>query len=118
MNGIVLFAHGSKDPLWHLPMEAVRDLIAKDPFNPTVVCAYLEWRDPDLSTAVTRLVSQGVTHVRVVPMFLGVGKHVRHDLPTMIDQLRLSHPALEITCLPPVGEHPALLAQLAKIAVG
>ena len=118
MRGVVLFAHGSKDPLWHLPMEAVRDRIAQDADNPIVVCAYLEWRDPDLPTAVAQLVSQGVTHVRVVPMFLGVGKHVRQDLPSMINDLRQNHASVAIDCLPAVGEHPDLLSVLAKIAMG
>ena len=28
VHGVILFAHGSRDPLWRTPMEAVRDRIA------------------------------------------------------------------------------------------
>ena len=30
-HAIVLFAHGSRDPLWHRPMEAVATLIQRAP---------------------------------------------------------------------------------------
>ena len=51
-HGIVLFAHGSRDPLWRAPIEAVRQhLEAQHPpaQQPTSVrCAYLELCTPSL----------------------------------------------------------------------
>ena len=51
-TGIVLFAHGSRDPLWRLPMDAVAQRITA--LNPAarVVCAFLELTTPDLPSAV------------------------------------------------------------------
>ncbi|MFM7802847.1 MAG: sirohydrochlorin chelatase [Limnohabitans sp.] len=116
MKAIVLFAHGSRDPQWHLPMVAVKERIGKSHPDTRVACAYLELSTPDLPTAVAAQISQGVTDIRVVPMFLGVGKHVRHDLPLMMDELKLQYPHIRFECLPAVGEHPELLDLLAKIA--
>ena len=49
-RAIVLFAHGSRDPLWHRPIQAVADAIAlRAPATP-VACAYLELSTPDLHT--------------------------------------------------------------------
>jgi len=45
-----------------------------------------------------------------------VGKHVRHDLPLMMDALKQQHPHIRFECLPAVGEHPELLDLLAKLA--
>jgi sirohydrochlorin cobaltochelatase len=70
-----------------------------------------------LSDAVAALVRQGCTQVRVVPMFLGVGKHVREDLPVMLQALRDAHPNAAFEPLPAVGEHPDLLDLLAQIAI-
>jgi len=53
MQAVILFAHGSRDPLWHLPMQAVQERVAlMQPLTP-VTCAYLELSQPDLPTAVT-----------------------------------------------------------------
>ena len=80
-RGIVLFAHGSRDPLWHKPIEAVAAHIATLSPHTPVVCAYLELSTPDLETATGTLVQQGVQAITILPMFLGVGKHAREDLP-------------------------------------
>jgi sirohydrochlorin cobaltochelatase len=77
----------------------------------------LELSTPSLSDAVAELVRQGCTQVRVVPMFLGVGKHVREDLPVMLQALRDTHPSVTFEPLPAVGEHPDLLNLLAQIAI-
>ena len=125
MRAIVLFAHGSRDPLWHRPMQAVSErmaaLQASLPESTTgpvaVACAYLELSTPSLLDAVQALVDQGCTHVRVVPMFLGVGKHVREDLPVMLQALRDAHPTVTFDPLPAVGEHTDLLDLMARIAL-
>jgi sirohydrochlorin cobaltochelatase len=83
-KAIVLFAHGSRDPLWHKPMEAVAArIVAMAPDTP-VACAYLELSKPDLPTAVATLLALGVHTISVLPLFLGVGKHAREDLPRLI----------------------------------
>lgn len=117
MRAIVLFAHGSRDPLWHRPMQAVAERVALQLPGAKVTCAYLELSTPSLLDAVQALVDQGCTQVRVVPMFLGVGKHVREDLPVMLQALRDAHPHVAFEPLPAVGEHPDLLDLMATIAL-
>lgn len=117
MRAIVLFAHGSKDPLWHLPMQAVAQRVAQHLPSARVTCAYLELCSPSLDVAVRQLVDNGCTEVRVVPMFLGVGKHVREDLPSMLRSLIDQHPQITFEPLPAIGEHSDLLDLMAQIAV-
>ena len=116
-QGIVLFAHGSRDPLWHKPMEAVAHQIALQQNESIVVCAYLELSSPDLPTAVSELVARGCQAITVVPMFLGVGKHAREDLPALMQALRNAHSSVDFTLQPAVGENPRLIALLAEIAL-
>lgn len=118
MHAIVLFAHGSRDPLWHRPIQAVADRIRLRSPQTLVACAYLEWTSPDLATCVARLIEQKVTSVRILPMFLGVGKHAREDLPLLTAQLRQSYPALSLDVLPSVGEQPALIELMSGLALG
>lgn len=116
-NGIVLFAHGSRDPLWHKPMEAVAAHIAALSAETPVVCAFLELSTPDLATATEALLDTGVKAITIVPMFLGVGRHAREDLPLLMDQLRQQHPLVQFTLKPAVGEDPRLIQLLAQIAL-
>ena len=112
MKAIVLFAHGSRDPQWHLPMVAVKERIGLLHPEAQVACAYLELSTPDLPTAVAGFIAQGLTEIRVVPMFLGVGKHVRHDLPLMMDELKQQHPHIRFECLPAAPSLKSIIAIL------
>jgi sirohydrochlorin cobaltochelatase len=116
-QGIMLFAHGSRDPLWRLPIEAVADAIrARDP-EALVSCAYLELCTPDLTQAATDLIAFGARQLRIFPLFLGVGKHAREDLPQLLAQLRAQHPGVPVELLPTAGEYPQLTALMADIAL-
>lgn len=116
-TAIVLFAHGSRDPLWHKPMEAVAQRIRERAPDVRVACAYLELSPPDLPTCVAALVGPQVTAIRVLPMFLGVGKHAREDLPLLMAQLRSQHPQVSFELMPAVGEDARLVETLAHIAL-
>ena len=117
-TGIVLFAHGSRDPLWRAPIDAVAQAMANASPGCVVRCAFLELTAPDLLTTVADLARLGLKAVRIVPMFLGVGRHAREDLPELVAQLRQQHPQLTIELMPPVGEHPAMTRLMAQIALG
>ncbi|HCL86377.1 MAG TPA: cobalamin biosynthesis protein CbiX [Comamonadaceae bacterium] len=116
VGGVILFAHGSRDPLWRAPMEAVRArLQAAQPQLPCR-CAYLELCEPPLDAAVAELAALKVTHIAIVPLFLGAGRHVREDLPGMAQALAAAHPGLRITLSPPIGEDERMVALMADIA--
>ncbi len=117
MHGIVLFAHGSRDPLWHRPIEAVAQRLAVLSPQTPVTCAYLELSTPPLGQAVAALVGQGIPAIAIVPLFLGVGKHAREDLPRMVDALRREHPEVQFSLQAAVGENPRLVQVMAEIAL-
>ena len=116
-KAIVLFGHGSRDPLWRLPMETVAArLRAVQPGTP-VRCAYLELDAPDLPQAAGELAASGARTITIVPMFLGTGRHAREDLPALVQQLRARHPQVIFVLQKPVGEDGRVVALLAKIAL-
>ena len=117
-HGIVLFAHGSRDPLWHKPIEAVAAHIAALSPHTPVVCAYLELSTPDLATATQALLDRGVRAITILPMFLGVGKHAREDLPKLVVELQTAHTDAQFTLKPAVGENARLVQLMAEIALG
>ena len=117
-QGVILFAHGSRDPLWRGPIEAVASLIRQTSPGTPVECAYLELCEPTLPHAVQTLVKQGAHHIRLLPVFFGMGKHTREDLPEILRELNLAHPGVHFELLRPAGEHPHITALLAKLALG
>ena len=138
VNGILLFAHGSRDPLWRGPLEAVASRIRADHPSLPVACAYLELCEPSLPHAAARMINEledaidsiasradsttaidsKPIKIRIVPMFLGMGKHAREDLPEIAAALRLTHPHVEFEITPTVGEDERVTRLLAQMAVG
>ena len=114
--GVVLFAHGSRDPLWRLPIDAVASQMRQQWPDLSVECAFLELTTPDLASTVESLMKQGKTHLRIVPMFLGVGRHAREDLPKLVETLVEAYPQVKFELVASVGEHPAMTQLLAEIA--
>lgn len=117
MLGVIVFAHGSRDPLWRLPVESVAQQISRTDPASRVSCAYLELCEPDIAAAARGLIEQGVTRVRVLPLFFGMGKHAREDLPLLMQDLRTAHPGVAFEQLPAAGEDARLTALLAQIAL-
>jgi sirohydrochlorin cobaltochelatase len=116
-KAIVLFAHGSRDPLWHKPMEAVAERIRAQSADIRVTCAYLELSQPDLAHTTADLVECGIHDITIVPMFLGVGRHAREDLPELVTLLRTQYAEVQFHLKAAVGEDARLLDMLAHIAL-
>jgi sirohydrochlorin cobaltochelatase len=115
-TGLLLFAHGARDPAWARPFEAVAGRARGSIPGLVVELAFLEFMAPDLPTAGARLVAAGCGAVRVVPLFLGAGGHVRKDLPILMAALRESHPQVAWSLAPAVGEADAVIAAMAEVA--
>lgn len=116
MQATILFGHGSSDPVWRQPIDTVAQRIRDTHPDAQVRCAFLERTEPDLPTAVGELVALGVKRISIVPMFLGVGKHAREDMPLLVDQLQQVHPQVRFQLNPSVGEDPRVVELLAQIA--
>lgn len=120
-KGLLLFAHGARDPNWALPFEAVsaRALRAGAALHPPlrVQLAFLEFMQPDLLDAGSSLAQAGCDHVDVVPLFLGAGGHVRKDLPALLDTLAERFPRIRWELRPAVGEMPGVVAAMADASL-
>jgi sirohydrochlorin cobaltochelatase len=116
-TGLLLFAHGARDPRWALPFEAVAAAVRSQRPAQPVCLAFLEFMAPDIRTAAGELAAAGCEQVDVLPLFLGAGGHVRKDLPPLLDELRARHERVTFTLHPAVGEAPRLVSAMAEIAL-
>lgn len=116
-RGLLLFAHGARDPAWSAPFDAVARLAAERLPDAAVRLAFLEFMAPDLRSAGRELAALGCMRVDVVPLFLGAGGHVRKDLPALIGELSAAFPAVDWRLHDAVGEHAAVVSAMADVAV-
>ena len=116
-DGILLFAHGARDPNWAGPFEATAQRVRELAPGTRVELAFLEFMSPDLQTAGDRLAESGCSRVTVVPLFLGAGGHVRKDLPALLAELAGRHPGVSWQLRPAVGETELLIDAMARSAV-
>lgn len=109
----VLLAHGSRDPAWQQPIERIAQ--AMQAKNQHAVCAYLERSTPDLDQALSNLHTQGMRNVRLVPLFLGIGMHVRSDLPSLLEQAQKKYPDLHLSMACVLGDSSAFTQAAANL---
>src|SRR3989442_793951 len=102
--GLILVAHGSRDALWRQPIEAVLGAVRQTRPHGLAACAYLEACAPDLPTAARGLVEAGATHITVLPLYLGTGKHAREDIPQLGQEIPHTLPQVDPVMESAVGE--------------
>jgi sirohydrochlorin cobaltochelatase len=72
---------------------------------------------PTLLECAGELASLGVKDICLFPLFLGVGRHAREDLPEQAEQLRQQHPHIQLTVMPSAGEMTEVVNHLAQMAL-
>lgn len=115
-TGIILFAHGSRDPQWRLPFEAILQSMRTQHTGPASL-AFLECMEPSLSQAIEAMSGTGVDHINVIPVFLAVGSHVRKDLPVLLEAARAAHPELKISSSAAIGEQSDIQQAIVSFAL-
>ena len=111
-DGIILFGHGSREPGWARPLESIAQELAGQFI---VELAYLERMKPTLDEAVDSAVAKGARRVRIVPVFLGVGGHLKSDLPRLVEAARARHSGLEIVLEQTIGERKEITDAIAAV---
>ena len=118
MEGLLLFGHGARDPEWARPFLAVAARIHAERPTLPVALAYLEFMQPDFETAAATLVATGCTRVHILPLFLGVGGHVRKDVPALVERLQTRFgAAVDWQLHPPVGDAEPVSRAITEVAL-
>jgi sirohydrochlorin cobaltochelatase len=116
-DGLVLFAHGSRDPRWAEPFQAIAARVSAAAPGVRVSLAFLEIMAPDLATSVGILATAGARCICIVPLFLGQGGHAREDLPRLVEAVRAQYPGVEVRLAGIAGDAPVVLDALAAYCI-
>ncbi|MFD9908593.1 sirohydrochlorin chelatase [Streptomyces sp. NPDC059063] len=112
---LVLVAHGSRDPRTLTTVTALRDAVRALRPGLDVRLGHIELNEPLLTHTLDGL---GAAHPQaadgavLVPLLLGRGHHVKHDIPTAAATARAAHPRLTTRVAAPLGPHPLLAEAL------
>ena len=115
MSAAVLFAHGARDPRWAEPFLAIaersgwRSGASGRAGVPGADGADLGEAEPPRCRRCHR--------IDIVPLFLGMGGHLRNDLPPLVEAVRASLPSVELRMHPAIGESEAVIAVVASAAL-
>lgn len=108
--GLILYAHGSRSAAWRKPFDRLlREIKRRGEAH--AVLAFGEFMSPSVSEAAQQLAANGVTQASIVPLFLGVGLHVRSDLPRLAAQARTAS-GLKLRVARAICEDAAVLAAI------
>lgn len=115
-TAVILLGHGSRDPLWSQPMQAMATAISAASPQLPVVCAYLELTLPTAEQASTELLARHPDLARIVlyPVFLGMGSHLREDLPALVESLQAKFPQVQIHITEALGMDGRLIQLVAQ----
>jgi sirohydrochlorin ferrochelatase len=107
---LLLVGHGSRsaagvDAYWEFA-----SVVRGEAPDVHVGCGFIELAEPDLDTAIDRLVTRGVTSVVAVPLVLLGAGHLKNDGPAALARGRLRHPEVDFAYARDLGIHPAPLA--------
>ena len=115
-RGVLLFAHGARDPRWAEPFDDVARRVRERNPALSVQLAFLEFMAPSLREAGQTLAESGCTRVDVVPLFLGAGGHVRKDLPALLAELAGAYPGVQWQLQRAIGERDSVIDAMARAA--
>ena len=118
----VLLAHGSSDPHWLEPFDQLKNSIAQQlPAGTPLKLAYMELAEPMLEDVVIELVKSGYEHVDVLPLFFAAGRHLRKDVPEMLDNVQQTLQqqgfVSELELHTPIGLEPEVASAISQVVI-
>lgn len=116
-QAIILFAHGSSQPSWRMPFDAIAQKVKTQAPNARVELAFLEIMSPSIEECVRDCAQHGIHQISIVPLFFGVGKHIAQDLQNIIDATRSVFPEMQIQIAPALGQNEWIQESIAQYAI-
>ena len=100
---LILLAHGSRDRNWCRTFESGLQVINRS-LEKDASLAYMEMAEPGLETVIAGHFLEGKRDFQLLPLFFAAGRHLRKDVPEMIEELQARYNGTTIELLEPVGE--------------
>ncbi|GAB6158357.1 CbiX/SirB N-terminal domain-containing protein [Desulfotomaculum varum] len=102
-QGIIILGHGSRLAAANQEITAIAEQIKAAGPTALYETCFLQFGQPDLPRAVAKLNRAGVKKITVIPLLLVVGRHIRNELPALLQQLKAEYPHITFVLAPHLG---------------
>lgn len=110
-TAILMMAHGSRIPEANDAARQVARMVQEMTGFEIVEVSFRELHEPNIQAGIDACVARGAGRLLLMPYFLFMGAHVRHDLPEEIEEARKRHPGLIME----MGTHLGVHRKLAEV---
>ena len=107
---LLLVGHGTRSARGVADYWAFAEAVRAEAPGLDVGCGFIELAEPDLDTAVDRLVAGGAGAVVAVPLVLLGAGHMKNDGPAALARGRRRHPGVAFSYARDLGVHPLALS--------
>ena len=108
-TGVIVFTHGSRLKEGNDIMIRLVDQLRARLGDSLVEPCFMELGQPDMYTAIAKLVAAGCNHIFGYAFFLVPGKHLQEDIPAILAAALRDHPGVTWELSEPMLDDPALL---------
>ncbi|TYO97745.1 sirohydrochlorin chelatase [Desulfallas thermosapovorans] len=108
-TGVIILSHGSRLPEAQATLQKITAMVESSANEDFLIeGAALQFNQPDLPTAIARIIDRGAERVVVVPLFLYLGLHMQRDIPEILAAQRNLYPNISISMSEHIGADPRL----------
>ena len=109
MRVLLVLAHGSRVTKSNQEVVALSQQLAEltSDYDRVEPC-FLELTEPRFADVLTQVATETVSEIVVYPHFLAEGRHVRDDVPKIIEAFKKTHPEVQVNVRPYLGMWPGL----------
>ena len=107
--GVIIVDHGSRKKESNDRLERLALSYKHLSQLPIVEAAHMELCEPSIATAYGKCVKQGATRIVCYPFFLSPGRHVKEDIPALLEEAAVGHPGVSYSMTAPLGMHEDVL---------
>jgi sirohydrochlorin ferrochelatase len=110
-TAILMMAHGSRIAEANEAARDVAAIVREITGFEVIEVAFRELHEPNIQQGIDTCVARGAHRILMMPYFLFMGAHVRHDLPEEIAEAQKRHPGLIMD----MGGHLGVHRKLAEV---
>lgn len=113
---VVLFTAGNPESRLRKPFEDLAQSMKNELGKDRIRLAYVNNATPSLAEIAEEAGNDGVTRLRILPLFLAPGGPLEREIPEQVAVIRGQVPQIKIELLPSVGDHERMRMLLHALA--
>jgi sirohydrochlorin cobaltochelatase len=114
-TAIIFIGHGSRDPESNQEFRKLVESFKKKRTDLNIFYGFVELEKPGIKEIAFELARMDqYLELVFIPVFLFTSRHIKNDIPIIIEQLKFSFPQKKMFCTETINCHPLIIAQLQK----